>query len=195
MAASSKAPRKSTRSSTKAESTSSNKKKTTTAKARPEANKSQSSSEDERDEDYEELEDVQDVNESEDENGYDSDAIDEDEFVVGTKRKRGASGSPRKKARTSMSPKKKIKKQTTRSEGNEVVEDSLELEDGQEVVGVVVQAPTTGQGAFKLHEPVYRQAENEWKAFVEAVTEQISEADPHVPPLPPKDLIHRIYRD
>ncbi|KAG6888702.1 hypothetical protein C0995_006493 [Termitomyces sp. Mi166 len=174
------------------------------------------------------------------EDSYDSDAIDEDDFVVGTKRKRSASGSSRspKKSKTTIPQKKKAKSKKERAKDLDEDEDAtLELGDGQEVVGVVVQAPKTGQGAsvrlqahfdacpdtifyssswsdipkhaqfpdaaagsrmqrpFKLHEPVYRQAENEWKAFVEAVTDQITEADPQVPPLPPKDLIHRIYRD
>ncbi len=44
-------------------------------------------------------------------------------------------------------------------------------------------------------EPVYRLAETEWKAFVEHFTDLLSEADPQIPPLPPKDVIHRIYRD
>jgi len=44
-------------------------------------------------------------------------------------------------------------------------------------------------------EPVFRQAEKEWKAFIEAFTDRIVEADPQIPPLPPKDVIHRIYRD
>lgn len=44
-------------------------------------------------------------------------------------------------------------------------------------------------------EPVYRLAEKEWKDFVEVFTELLVEADPQVPPLPPKDVIHRIYRD
>ena len=44
-------------------------------------------------------------------------------------------------------------------------------------------------------EPVYRQAEKEWKAFIEEFTDRIVEADPQIPHLPPKDVIHRIYRD
>uniref|UniRef100_D8Q672 Uncharacterized protein n=1 Tax=Schizophyllum commune (strain H4-8 / FGSC 9210) TaxID=578458 RepID=D8Q672_SCHCM len=46
-----------------------------------------------------------------------------------------------------------------------------------------------------IAEPVYRVAEKEWKDFVEAFTDAIIEVDPEVPPLPPKDVIHRIYRD
>ena len=44
-------------------------------------------------------------------------------------------------------------------------------------------------------EPVYRLAEKEWKDFVEVFTDLLVGADPQVPPLPPKDVIHRIYRD
>ncbi|KAF5331907.1 hypothetical protein D9611_008895 [Ephemerocybe angulata] len=46
-----------------------------------------------------------------------------------------------------------------------------------------------------FHEPVYRVAEQEWKVFVEALTDSLMEVDPEIPPLPPKDVIHRIYRD
>lgn len=44
-------------------------------------------------------------------------------------------------------------------------------------------------------EPVYRQAENEWKDFIDEFTTLLTEVDPQVPPLPPKDVMHRIYRD
>ena len=44
-------------------------------------------------------------------------------------------------------------------------------------------------------EPVYRLAEKEWKDFIEEFTPFIAEADPHIPPLPPNDVVHRIYRD
>lgn len=44
-------------------------------------------------------------------------------------------------------------------------------------------------------EPVYRLAEGEWKAFVEEFTDLLVEVDPQIPHLPPKDVIHRIYRD
>lgn len=46
-----------------------------------------------------------------------------------------------------------------------------------------------------LIEPVYRLAEQEWKDFVEQFTDDLIEVDPQIPPLPPKDVIHRIYRD
>ena len=48
---------------------------------------------------------------------------------------------------------------------------------------------------FKLHEPVYRQAEKEWKDFIDKFTELMLEADPQIPFLPAKDVVHRIYRD
>lgn len=48
---------------------------------------------------------------------------------------------------------------------------------------------------FLLSEPVYRLAEQEWKDFVEAFTDALIEVDDQIPPLPPKDLIYRIYRD
>ena len=44
-------------------------------------------------------------------------------------------------------------------------------------------------------EPVYRVAEKEWKDFIDAFTDLLVEADPQIPHLPPKDVIHRIYRD
>ncbi|KAJ3748375.1 hypothetical protein DFH05DRAFT_1472439 [Lentinula detonsa] len=156
---------------------------------------------------------------------YDSDALDddsdfngkevdeEDEEPMKSKRKR-ANGAG-KQAKT-PSPRKRRRKA---DEDNE--EDSnFDLKEGQEIVGEVVQAPKTGRVPpgqiskntfnflerladpecndrewFKLHEPVYRLAEKEFKDFVDAFTEILTEIDPHVPPLPPKDVIHRIYRD
>lgn len=44
-------------------------------------------------------------------------------------------------------------------------------------------------------EPVYRLAEKEWVAFVDAWVTTLVEVDDQIPPLPPKDIIHRIYRD
>ena len=48
---------------------------------------------------------------------------------------------------------------------------------------------------FFYSEPVYRQAEQEWKHFIEAFTDVLAEVDPQIPHLPPKDVTHRIYRD
>lgn len=42
---------------------------------------------------------------------------------------------------------------------------------------------------------MYRVAEKEWQSFVEAFTDLLTEVDPQIPHLPPKDVIHRIYRD
>lgn len=44
-------------------------------------------------------------------------------------------------------------------------------------------------------EPVYRLAEKEFKDFLDEFTDVLVEADPQIPHLPPKDVIHRIYRD
>src|SRR5260370_35545449 len=46
-----------------------------------------------------------------------------------------------------------------------------------------------------LLEPVFRLAEAEFKSFIENLTELFTEVDPQIPPLPPKDIIYRIYRD
>jgi hypothetical protein len=40
--------------------------------------------------------------------------------------------------------------------------------------------------ALLIVEPVYRQAEKEWKDFIEAFTDLLVEVDDQVPPLPPK---------
>lgn len=48
---------------------------------------------------------------------------------------------------------------------------------------------------FALLEPVFRLAEAEFKSFIENLTELFTEVDPQIPPLPPKDVIYRIYRD
>ncbi|KAK7453339.1 hypothetical protein VKT23_012018 [Stygiomarasmius scandens] len=147
---------------------------------------------------------------------YDSDALDDDtdfeDADSGKKRKR--------KASSQKSPKKATKAPRKKRRLAKDAEEEVELKDGQEVVGEVVQAPKTGRVPpgqisqntldfltqltkpecndrewFKLHEPVYRLAEKEWKDFVDHFTESLIEVDPHIPPLPPKDVIHRIYRD
>ncbi|WWC65166.1 uncharacterized protein I303_107780 [Kwoniella dejecticola CBS 10117] len=99
-------------------------------------------------------------------------------------------------------------------------DEEIELEEGQEIAGRIYPAPKTGQVPpgrisqntlnflknlqiperndrewFRSHEPAFRQAENEWKAFVGTVQLKFHEADDEVPILPPKDIIHRIYRD
>ncbi len=35
----------------------------------------------------------------------------------------------------------------------------------------------------------------EWINFIEELVPKVAEMDDEVPPLPPKDVIHRIYRD
>ncbi|KAJ7628657.1 hypothetical protein FB45DRAFT_918896 [Roridomyces roridus] len=144
---------------------------------------------------------------------YNSDALDDDEPEPKktNKRKRGA-----EREKKTRSPKKKQKKNAD----EDYDEEEVELEDGQEIVGVVVQAPKTGlvpKGCvsqntfdflsqlkdpkcndrewFKLHDPVFRQAEKEWQGFIEVFTDLLVEADDQIPPLPPKDVVHRIYRD
>ncbi|KAF8987368.1 hypothetical protein BDQ17DRAFT_1414942 [Cyathus striatus] len=157
-----------------------------------------------------EIVDEYDEEEEAEERVYDSDALDESDDEV--KRKTKA-----KAKTTKRSPKKRSRK-TQDDEEDE--EDGLDLKEGQVVVGKVVQAPKTGQVPpgqiskntfeflrrlkdpncndrewFKLHEPVYRQAEKEFKDFVEVITDLLVEADSQIPHLPPKDVIHRIYRD
>ncbi|WWC92166.1 uncharacterized protein L201_007120 [Kwoniella dendrophila CBS 6074] len=99
-------------------------------------------------------------------------------------------------------------------------DEEIELEEGQEIAGRIYPAPKTGKVPpgmisqntlnflknlqiperndrewFRSHEPSFRQAENEWKAFIGIVQLKFHEADDEVPILPPKDIIHRIYRD
>ncbi|EDR00070.1 uncharacterized protein LACBIDRAFT_314859 [Laccaria bicolor S238N-H82] len=153
---------------------------------------------------------------------YDSDALDEDSSEDTKKRKRVREN---KKTR---SPRKKRREVDEDEEGD--------LQEGQEIVGVVVEAPKSGRVSpgeisqntlnfltklkdpkcndrewFKLHralflsaegnnvdfslEPVYRLAEKEWKDFIESFTDVLAEVDTQIPHLPPKDVIHRIYRD
>jgi len=180
---------------------------------------------------------------------YDSDALDEDSDFGERNRKVKTVRTPKKQKRSSRK-----KKPSAESD----IEFDEELKEGQEVVGVVVQAPKTGRvppGQISQNtltflnklkdpacndrewfesfltacqlllimlqsvglncmvklcevflfsaptylaprlEPVYRLAEKEWKDFVEAFTEALAEVDAQIPHLPPKDVIHRIYRD
>ncbi|KAF8802009.1 hypothetical protein BYT27DRAFT_7197467 [Phlegmacium glaucopus] len=136
---------------------------------------------------------------------YDSDDLDEDSDDQSKKRKRT---SPKK----TQSPRKKARRRDETDEYEELAE-------SQEIVGVVVQAPKTGRvppgqisqntldfltklkdpacndREWYLFKPVYRQAEQEWKDFIEAFTDELAGVDPQIPHLPPKDVIHRIYRD
>ncbi|GHJ88795.1 hypothetical protein NliqN6_5197 [Naganishia liquefaciens] len=106
------------------------------------------------------------------------------------------------------------------SEGDGESDESIELEEGQEIKGRIFSAPKTGHVPpgqisrntfkflvnlqdpekndrewFKSREPAYRLAEQEWKDFVSILTNRFREVDRELPILPPKDLIHRIYRD
>ncbi|KLO08760.1 hypothetical protein SCHPADRAFT_834923 [Schizopora paradoxa] len=159
-----------------------------------------------------------------------SDALDDSDFDApasrGKKRKRGsAASSPKKVVKAKSSPVKKQRK----SKAAEAEDEDDDLEDGQEVVGVVVQAPKTGRvppgqisqntldfltqlqdpecndrtwcslplytSLLSLKYPVWRQTEKEWKDFLEKFTDLLCEADEEIPPLPPNDVLHRIYRD
>ncbi|KAI0342469.1 hypothetical protein BDW22DRAFT_1357821 [Trametopsis cervina] len=157
----------------------------------------------------------EDGEDEEDAFSLDSDALDEDPPPrAKPARKAASSGSKAKASPKKTSPKKKKRKASPDAESSD------DLEEGQEIVGVVVQAPKTGRVPpgqisqntlnfltqlkdpecndrewFKLHEPVYRLAEKEWKDFVEEFTDTLVESDPQIPHLPPKDVIHRIYRD
>ncbi len=77
-----------------------------------------------------------------------SDALDDSDFDApasrGNKRKRGnAASSPRKDAKAKSTPVKKPRKSKAAAD-----DEDEDLEDGQEMVGVVVQAPKTGRGAY-----------------------------------------------
>ncbi|KAF8336259.1 uncharacterized protein EI90DRAFT_3045076, partial [Cantharellus anzutake] len=103
---------------------------------------------------------------------------------------------------------------------SEGVEDSSDESSNVKVVGKIVQAPTTGRVPpgqisrntlnflrnltnpkcndrewFKLHDPVFRLAEREWLDFIDSLIAKIIEIDDEIPPLPAKDVVHRIYRD
>ncbi|KAI5891075.1 uncharacterized protein SCHCODRAFT_02628058 [Schizophyllum commune H4-8] len=137
---------------------------------------------------------------------YDSDALDDASNVepepAPKKRKKTAISQ----GKTTSSPRKKSRR--AKKDSDEEFDDA---EDEQEVIGEIVQAPKTGRvppgqisqntleflGHMKDPKCNNREwvAEKEWKDFVEAFTDAIIEVDPEVPPLPPKDVIHRIYRD
>ncbi|KAL0066108.1 hypothetical protein AAF712_006940 [Marasmius tenuissimus] len=147
---------------------------------------------------------------------YDSNALDDDDDDEDTPTKKRTS-TKRKRASTSESPAKKPpsrkkRRRVAKDETEDEYED-LDLKEGQEVVGQVVQAPKTGRVPagqiskntmdfltkladpacndrewFKLHEPVYRLAEKEWKDFVEKFTDLLIEVDDQIPPLPPRDI-------
>ncbi|THG99913.1 hypothetical protein EW145_g7168, partial [Phellinidium pouzarii] len=140
----------------------------------------------------------------------DSDELDDSDFEAAAK-----GGRKRKRVNKKSSLIRKKKKNVSSDD-----EEEVELADGQEIVGTVVEAPKTGRVPpgqisrntlnflkqlqdpkyndriwFKLNEPVFRQAEKEWKDFIDEITPLLQEADPQIPILPPNDVTHRIYRD
>ncbi|KAF9564024.1 hypothetical protein CPC08DRAFT_734579 [Agrocybe pediades] len=171
-------------------------------------------------------EDYEDDNEesAQDTKVYDSDALDEDSDMETKKTKKAGTVKATKTKKSQASPRKR-----KRTKGDESEAEYDDLAENQEIVGMVVQAPTTGRVPpgrisqntldFLAHlkdpacndrewcvvlyssyvdrsaEPVYRLAEKEWKDFVEAFTDNLAEVDPQIPHLPPKDVVHRIYRD
>ncbi|CUA69905.1 Thiamine pyrophosphokinase [Rhizoctonia solani] len=140
---------------------------------------------------------------------------------VSPTKKRATPSSKAGKSRKSEAATSTRKSVGKRAKKEETSEDEYQSdESGPIVVGKVVQAPETGRVPpgqisqntfdflsnlqdpekndrewFKLHEPVYRLAEKEWVAFVDAWVTTLVEVDDQIPPLPPKDVIHRIYRD
>ncbi|KAL8991623.1 MAG: hypothetical protein Q9169_007811 [Polycauliona sp. 2 TL-2023] len=48
---------------------------------------------------------------------------------------------------------------------------------------------------LKMHDADYRQSKKDFDAFVEQMTDKMTEIDETIPELPPKDLTFRIYRD
>ncbi|KAL0945756.1 hypothetical protein HGRIS_012045 [Hohenbuehelia grisea] len=159
---------------------------------------------------------------TDDQKDWDSDALDEPsepESNVSKLAKRKRASYSHHPATTPIKvPRKRPRKSRETPEGE--IAEGEGLEEGQELVGVIVQAPTSGRVPpgrisqntldflaklkdpecndrhwFKLHEPVYRVLEKEWKDFVEEFTSELTEVDPQIPYLPPNDVIHRIYRD
>ncbi|CAE6451552.1 unnamed protein product [Rhizoctonia solani] len=152
----------------------------------------------------------------------DSDALDDESDFGPHKIAERASASPVKKRATASGKSGKGRKSVGKRAKKEATseEEYQSDESGPVVVGKVLQAPQTGRVPpgqisqntfdfllnlqdpekndrewFKLHEPVYRLAEKEWVAFIDAWVTTLVEVDDQIPPLPPKDIIHRIYRD
>ncbi|KAF8444536.1 hypothetical protein L210DRAFT_3610911 [Boletus edulis BED1] len=201
-------------------------KRDTTKATKPAKTRSKSSVEDSVSEDY-----VSDsASDDEDVKSIHSDALDEEESPdTRKKRQRVASSAKRAQnskhehaARTDSRSKRgvsgkgtpvKKKRKVDEATANDEHDSDVELKEGQEVVGKVVEAPTTGWAPegqisqrmldFLMHlqdpacndRPVYRRCEKEFKNFIEAFTTTLIEVDPQIPPLPPKDVIYRIYRD
>ena len=87
----------------------------------------------------------------------DSDALDDDETT----------GNSRKRKRASPAKKVSSKKSSLRKKGNdEDDEDDFELKEGQEIVGVIVQAPKTGRGTWlRLPDAFSRSLPELWAPF------------------------------
>jgi hypothetical protein len=66
---------------------------------------------------------------------------------------------------------------------------------GSNCMASLLSLTTHNAPLTQLTEPVYRLAEQEWKDFIEKLIDVLTSVDPEIPPLPPKDVIHRIYRD
>ncbi|KAN0136901.1 Conserved hypothetical protein (DUF2461) domain containing protein [Lactarius tabidus] len=154
-----------------------------------------------------------------DEKSLHSDALDDDSDPE----LRPARASGKRKRPTPVKPhgtKGRTPRKRRKSAHSDEDEEVHDLKEGQEIVGKVVQAPKTGRVPpgqisqntfnfltqlknpecndrewFRLHEPVFRLAETEFKLFIEKLTDVFITVDPQIPPLPPKDVIYRIYRD
>ncbi|KAJ6511440.1 hypothetical protein C8R47DRAFT_1095106 [Mycena vitilis] len=128
----------------------------------------------------------------ESENEYNSDALDESDDEVKVQKKRKRNTEPKERVR---SPKKKKK-------ADDIDDEDFDLQDGQEIVGAVVQAPQTGlvpagqiskntlDFLTQLKDPKCNDREwcasAEWKDFIEVFTDLLVEVDDQIPPLPPK---------
>ncbi|RDI86389.1 hypothetical protein Vi05172_g3381 [Venturia inaequalis] len=56
-------------------------------------------------------------------------------------------------------------------------------------------AANNDRGWLKMHDPDYRTSQKDFNSFLEALTQNVVEADDTVPELPVKDIVMRIYRD
>lgn len=89
--------------------------------------------------------------EAEDALSMDSDAIDDADFGVSTKNNKKRKRASVKKSPAISSPKKSrpnTKKSANKTRAADDEDEFDDLEDGQEVVGTVVQAPKTGRGTI-----------------------------------------------
>ena len=82
-----------------------------------------------------------------------SDTLDDDTLPDKSVKRKRVSSPSKTKSKSKKSPKKanSRKKRKTKDEDDEEDPDDIELEDGQEIVGVVVKAPTTGLGEFMIY--------------------------------------------